>query len=118
MAAVTLTLARILPGIAPNPPAVIEPVAVSADGALFTRGDVFTVEGRFAHNPITGTPTGVLQRFVVMADVTALDVPMQIWPNVVTQRQNDTWPDIYPWQAQPFMIGQTTSEATETVVNG
>src|SRR3990167_5903961 len=45
--AVALTLARHLPGIAPTPLTLTPPNGVYA-GASFQRGDVFTIEGRYA----------------------------------------------------------------------
>lgn len=43
---------------------------------MFQKGDVFTIEGRWVTNPITGEAVpGVLQQFVVVAEVTDRSVP-------------------------------------------
>ena len=83
-AAIALAIARHLPGIASPPLTITPPEGVYA-GESFQRGDMFTLEGRYAMNPITQKPTGVLQRFVVTADVTAGPVPEElIYPRLMT----------------------------------
>ena len=76
-AAIALTLARHLPGIAPTPPVLAPPMAVTALHA----GDVFTIAGQYAFNPQTREEIpGVLARFVVLADVTGETIPREwIW---------------------------------------
>jgi hypothetical protein len=55
-------------------PAVVEaakPALVDAcSSASMKVGDVFTIAGKYAMNPITGKATGHLQQFVVRAEVT------------------------------------------------
>lgn len=38
-------------------------------GTLLRKGDVFTIEGRFALNPVTRRATGLLEQFIVTSDV-------------------------------------------------
>jgi len=71
-AAIALTLARHLPGIAPAPLVLAPPRA----------GDVFTVAGWYAKNPATGKEMEFLQKFVVISDVTDDTIQArQIWPH-------------------------------------
>lgn len=48
------------------PPPTIAPLGIS-----LIRGDVFTIEGVYAVNPLTYKTLPLLQRFVITADVTA-----------------------------------------------
>ena len=63
-AAVAITLARHLPGIAPQPLALAD---------VFQAGDVFTVEGKYRIDPVTRRPDAMLglQEFVITAQVEA-----------------------------------------------
>lgn len=79
-AALGLTLARTLPGIAGDAPSLSVPVV---DSATFAKGDVFTIDGVYAINPATGSDTGILQRFVVTEDVTADGVLDRSWPECI-----------------------------------
>lgn len=82
--AVGLTLARHLPGIAPRQLTITSPDGIYASETLQC-GDMFTIDGRYAVNPLTRQPTTVLQRFVVTDDVTAGRVPDDlIYPNIRT----------------------------------
>jgi hypothetical protein len=47
--------------------ATLETCGWTSDTVL-RRGDVFTIDGRYALHPMTGRPLGTLQRFVVTAD--------------------------------------------------
>ena len=56
-----LTLAKTLPGISgEGTPALPKPLSEE-----FQIGDILTVEGRYAFNPLTREPTEHLQRFIV-----------------------------------------------------
>lgn len=44
------------------------PKLINVDLELFRVGDVITIEGIYAYNPITHTPTTHLKQFVVTAD--------------------------------------------------
>lgn len=104
-AAIGLTLARQLPGIAPAPPTIAGPVPVAVEGVYFTRGDVFTIAGRYAHHPVTGAKHGILQTFVVTSDVTDLERPMITWPIARSTwdgehvRVQEHYEPVYPWEA-------------------
>ncbi len=51
-----------------------------------TTGDLFTIDGVFSVNPLSGAATGYLQRFVVTADVHSGAVPMDIvYPPLIEQ---------------------------------
>lgn len=57
-------------------------------GVALTRGDIFTIDGVFAVNPLTLKPTGFLKQFVVTADVRsdAEFVPRgDMWPRLTTR---------------------------------
>ena len=83
-AVVGLTLARVLPGIAPVPPTLTTPPGIYTAGAL-QRGDVFTIAGRYAVNPVTLRATDQLKLFVVTSDVDAGLVPAAvIYPPILT----------------------------------
>jgi hypothetical protein len=69
-AAVAWTLARQLPGIVEAAPVVPGPARTVHH---LTRGDIFTIEGVKAVNPINHRSTGMLQHFVVTADVSVDD---------------------------------------------
>lgn len=57
----------------PTRPAIVE---------RLRKGDVFTIEGRYAFNPITRQETDVLQVFTVIADVTGETIQAEmIWPS-------------------------------------
>lgn len=48
------------------------------------KGDVFTIEGVYALNPLTYQATAHLQRFVVTADVSGVSVPIEaIYPRML-----------------------------------
>ena len=85
VAVVGLTLARHLPGIAPPvPPVLTPPAGIYASDSLQC-GDMFTIEGRYAVNPLTRQPTAMLQRFVVTEDVSAGLVQEEtIYPSMLT----------------------------------
>jgi len=55
----------------PPPPTLTTPVGL-------TKGDIFTIDGVFATNPITGRSTQVLQRFIITSDVNAGSVTVNI----------------------------------------
>lgn len=82
------------------PPPTIEPLSFG-----LTRGDIFTIEGQFAFNPVTRRQTKHLQQFVVVSDViagTTLNVE-RVYPSVVL-------PDRKPIsgrRVKPFRVGQT-----------
>lgn len=60
---------------APKPVTTIETAGWGSD--TLTRGDIITIGGVFARNPITGRATPHLQQFIVTADVAA-GKPLQI----------------------------------------
>jgi hypothetical protein len=70
------------------PPArPITPVTgIAISPSMFQRGDVFTIDGKFAHHPQTGAEMpGVLQQFVVThdADCSSGVIQLQmIWPRL------------------------------------
>ena len=100
--AVALTLARHLPGIAPTPLTLTPPNGVYA-GASFQRGDVFTIEGRYAFDSITQKPTGTLQRFIVTDVVTAGPLPEELI-------------SFAPDNTRPYTNTQISHDAPEAVV--
>lgn len=67
--------------VRPATPTEIVPVDWS-----FRKGDVFTIAGRYAINPITRQATEHLQQFVVLSDVAPSDchVPFAIKPSVIS----------------------------------
>lgn len=46
------------------------------------RGDMFTIAGEYARNPVTGLVTPHLQYFVVTADVCASDRELSLYPRI------------------------------------
>jgi len=63
------------------PPPKIEPIYTS-----LSKGDVFTIEGRYAINPRTYQPTGNLQWFTVTADVHGETVTAEkLWPQIIIE---------------------------------
>ena len=101
-AAVALTLARHLPGIAPTPLTLTPPNGVYV-GASLQRGDMFTLEGRYEINPITWKPTGRLKRFIVTDDVTAGPLPEELI-------------SFAPDNTRPYTNTQISHDAPEAVV--
>ncbi len=77
-AAVALTLARHLPGIAGRPEPLGEPPSVEI---AFQKGDIITFEGRYAINPITQRSTGHLQQYQVIETV-AVGEPVTVHPSL------------------------------------
>lgn len=70
----------------------------------FTRGDIFTIEGVFATNPVTGRQTKHLQRFVVTADVNG--------PTITVEKIHPpppSWLAVSPKtrRARGVLVGQT-----------
>jgi len=51
-----------------------------SNGNVLRKGDIFTIEGRFATNPVTGQPTAHLQLFTVTGDVDegATHIPIEL----------------------------------------
>ena len=84
-AAIALTLARHLPGIAPAPLPLTPPNGIFISEP-FQIGDVFTIAGRYDMHPITQQPTGMLKRFIVTAEVVEAGlVPEElIYPRIRT----------------------------------
>ncbi len=65
-------------GLAPlDTPRWLKDAAVES----LTTGDLFTIEGVYAVNPLTYQPTTMLQQFVITADVTS-DSDAEIWPTM------------------------------------
>lgn len=61
-------------------PAVPLEKAVWSSPEAFAKGDVFTIAGRYAINPVTQRSTGVLQRFVVTSTATAGELAARVDP--------------------------------------
>lgn len=76
-AAIGLALARQLPGIGGEVPALVPPAATEL---AFKAGDILTFEGRYAVNPLTGKSLPFLQQFVVTADVVGSTVTVPVAP--------------------------------------
>lgn len=87
-------------------------IAALAGGTL-TRGSVITLPGVFAVNPQTRTSTGVLQNFVVTADVAQNGTSIPISPAIVTSGafQNVS---ASPTNTTPFVIVGAASTAYAT----
>lgn len=58
--------------------------ARSAAAEALTLGDVFSIQGVYAVNPVTYQVTEHLQKFVITADVTNDDSEPSMWPHVIT----------------------------------
>lgn len=82
-------------------------------GGTLTRGSVITLPGVFAVNPQTRTSTGVLQNFVVTADVAQNGTSIPISPAIVTSGafQNVS---ASPTNTTPFVIVGAASTAYAT----
>lgn len=92
-AAVALTLSRTLPGIAGETPTVPEPK--SFEYAL-RKGDIITIEGRYAVNPVTRKTTGHLQNFIIVDEVSD-DGSVLLHPHNLRVSQD---------QAMPVLLGE------------
>lgn len=78
------------------PSALTETAPVAADAGLdelLRVGDVFTIEGRYALNPITRTTTNVLQKFIVTS-VSSDRAELGFHPTL--KGGNEFWPPIQP----------------------
>ena len=63
----------------------IPPAPVLSSNTALAAGDVFTIDGVFAVNPITMRPTTLLQRFVITDNVSSGVVNLlKVWPQPLT----------------------------------
>jgi len=82
--------------------------------ATVKKGDIFTIDGVYAVNPMSGVSTGVLRQFVVTADTTSVGVNMATLPISPTIRF--TSPTQTPYQtvsALPVTTAPLTFMGTE-----
>jgi hypothetical protein len=90
------------PALEAAPAASTVPVEPAGYGEAFMVGDVFTIEGRYAVNPITQRSTGVLQRFVVTETSTAGKLaaePWRVYPRLIDAGPYRNVNDAGPFQA-------------------
>jgi hypothetical protein len=97
-AAVALTLSRTLPGIAGEPLALPEP---PSKAVLFQKGDVVTIEGRYAINPVTRKSTGYPQQFVIIEDIYEGESDVTLFPAAG---------NIAPSRLSPVLIGNAIGD--------
>lgn len=69
----------------PSAPCAAPTVTSGWTSGTFHAGDVFTIAGQYAINPLTGAPTSYLQQFMVTDTVTAdsPDTDVQIHPRII-----------------------------------
>ena len=84
--------------------------------ATLKKGDVFTVADVYAVNPQTRQSTGVLQNFVVTADITAtgVDITIAISPSLIS---TGAYQVIYSLPANSAALTFQGTEETEYPVN-
>jgi hypothetical protein len=86
------------------PPA--RPVVMFSDH--FSVGDLFTIEGRYAINPLTLKSTGHLQSFIVTGFTeggsvnVAIHPQAEFWPPLEASMAADLWPKRKNWEAKPL----------------
>lgn len=81
----TAAAAVVLPQIERLLPMQLAPTWVQGAESL-TVGDVFTIEGVYAVQPITKSPTAFLQRFIIASDVTSDDyTEPSIYPRIIAE---------------------------------
>ncbi len=61
------------------------PQTIAPLGEMLRMGDIFSIEGYYATNPITGKKLGILQHFIVTSTVSAGDVlPVEkVFPRIM-----------------------------------
>lgn len=93
---------------------IVKPVSPgwTLSGAL-TKGDILTIQGVFAVNPITREETGHLMQFVVLDDVQGIIEPAQMWPHM--RGPGDPYQTVSRVPTSddalgPLWVGQTVAE--------
>ena len=87
----------------PPPPSLLAPTEL-------LRGDLFTIEGVYAINPMTYAPIERLQQFVITADITAgTPVDRCMSPHIVADGpyRNVNRAPFHDAKVQPFLMGRT-----------
>jgi hypothetical protein len=72
-------------------------LANSVDQPLFCVGDVITIAGKYAVNPVTRAETEALQLFVVTR---VHESSVELWPRVI-----ENWDAVSPAAVSPVLLG-------------
>ena len=84
----------------------------------FKAGDVFTIADVYAVNPVSKQSTGVLQQFVIQADITATatDCTLSIAPAIITSGPYQTVNSVPANDAAITMIGTGSTQYAQNLV--
>lgn len=89
-------------------------LAFRPDAFRLTRGDIITIAGRYAVNPMTGKTTMHLKQFVVTADVTSAEIAARpvdtLHPRMIDQGLYRNVSSAAPFAGEdihPFLTGKT-----------
>lgn len=84
----------------------------------FKAGDVFTIADVYAVNPVSKQSTGVLQQFVIQADITATatDCTLSIAPAIITSGPYQTVDSVPANDAAITMIGTGSTQYAQNLV--
>ena len=84
----------------------------------FKAGDVFTIADVYAVNPVSKQSTGVLQQFVIQADITATatDCTLSIAPAIITSGPYQTVDSVPANDAAITMVGTGSTQYAQNLV--
>ena len=84
----------------------------------FKAGDVFTIDGVYAVNPVSKQSTGVLQQFVIQADITATgtEVTLSIAPAIIISGPYQTVSAVPENDAAITMMGTGSAQYAQNLV--
>lgn len=84
----------------------------------FKAGDVFTIDNVYAVNPVSKQSTGVLQQFVIQADITATgtDCTLSIAPAIITSGPYQTVDSAPANDAAITMVGTGSAQYAQNLV--
>jgi hypothetical protein len=96
-------------------------IAITGTGTqTIKKGDVFTINGRFAVNPQTRESTGALQQFVVTEDVTAAGgayAAVKISPAIYTSGQALATVDSFPTAGDTItFLGSASTQYPQNLI--
>jgi len=92
----------------------------ASSAATLNKGDIFTIAGVYAVNPVSYSSTGALQQFVVTATVTSSGVDiaaLQVSPAIITSGQLQTVTASPANDAAITVVGAGASTMTATVTS-
>jgi hypothetical protein len=92
----------------------------ASSAATLNKGDIFTIAGVYAVNPVSYSSTGALQQFVVTATVTSSGVDiaaLQVSPAIITSGQLQTVTASPADNAAITVVGAGASTMTATVTS-